>query len=135
MGFSISHRHARAFGGTLLLSGIGAVVGGLIGTALLVLLPVLELRPSSRPPFDLVFALTWGGSFGAVVGAMVAPLAGWTFLRHVPLGRAVGATAAGTLVGALIVVPQPVIGGILGYVTAAILSRRYKAHRPQANER
>lgn len=131
----MSRRPLRPLGGTLLLAGVGAAVGGIIGTALLALLPVLVFRPPSHPAFDLLFSLAWGGGFGAAVGAIVAPLSGWTLLRHVPLGRAIAATAVGTFLGALIIYPQPVIGGMLGYVAAAVLSRRYYARPPRDQER
>jgi len=118
------HR-ARPIAGTLLLSGIGAVVGGSIGTV--ALLPMLAGRPLH---LSLVLALTWGGSFGALVGAIVAPVAGWTLLRHVPLGWAIAGTAGGTLAGALLVFRQPIIGGVAGYIAAAaVLGYRYRLAR------
>ena len=51
------------------------------------------------------------GAFGgAFLGGILAPIASWLLMRHVPLGRALWQTTIGTLLGA--------IGGlILGYFT------------------
>jgi hypothetical protein len=51
---------------------------------------------------------------------------GWFFLRHVPLGRAMAITSAGTSAGAVIAqltAGAPVVGGLLGFVLSAAALR------------
>lgn len=116
---------ARPLAGTALLAGTGALVGGFIGSTLLFLLQ-LGAPGGITLSVDLPFATVVGGSFGAAVGLVVAPVAGWTFLRHVPFGRAILGTAAGTFLGAAaaLLVGHPAVGGIVGYAVAAVLLRR-----------
>ena len=45
----------------------------------------------------MLFAAT--GAFGAIAGAVLAPVAAWSLMRHVPLWRAIAETAAGTVLG------------------------------------
>jgi hypothetical protein len=77
------------------------------------------------PLADAIFDLVFGGSFGALVGALGAPLLGWCFFRHVPLGRAMVITSIGTIDGALVGLVagrDPVIAGVLGFaITGAAL--------------
>ena len=115
------------------VAALGAVGGGIIGTALLA-----ALQTRSPGGFhwsvDIPFGLVFGGTFGAAVGAAAAPLFGWLCFRHVPLGRAMAATAAGTVGGALLGLwlrGAPVAGGCLGFALAAVALR---FHPPPANE-
>ena len=104
---------------------LGAIGGATIGTTLLAAL-------QTRAPggfhwtVDIPFGLVFGGSFGAVVGALGALLMGWFFFRHVPLGRAMPITGAGTVAGAVVgqlATGAPVIGGLLGFVVSAAALR------------
>jgi hypothetical protein len=83
---------------------------------------------------DIPFSLVIGGGFGAMVGAVSAPLLGITVLRRVPYGLAMLGTATGTLVGAAIgyLSDNVVKGGLAGYaLAAAVLFLRYR-HRQAA---
>jgi hypothetical protein len=79
------------------LAAAGAVVGALVG----VLMMTLWLAPGDLPYLwrDWDFFLA-GALFGAMVGAVLGPVAAWLLMRHVPLWRAVGGTALGTLAAA-----------------------------------
>lgn len=75
---------------------------------------------------DVPFSLMFGGGFGALVGVVAAPATGFLLFRHVPLGRAMAVTAAGTIAGAAIgfaAAGMPVIGGCAGFLVAAVLLR------------
>ena len=60
---------------------------------------------------------------GALGGFVIAPIAGWTFFRHVPLGRTALVVAACTLVGAVTgewIAPLNIhLGGAPGLVIGA----------------
>lgn len=109
-----------AFGGVA-----GAVAGGL--SALLV---EAILDQSVRALFDGSLFL-FGAALGAPLGAVLLPLAAWTLMRHVPLGRAFVGTVAGAVVGGFVGwfissdshVLRSIVGGIVGFVVAAILLR------------
>jgi hypothetical protein len=68
------------------------------------------------------FLVLFVGSLGAVLGAVLAPLAMWTILRRVPLGWAISLTFLGTIMGGAIgmVVRSPILGALLGFFIAAI---------------
>lgn len=65
-----------------------------------------------------------GAVFGAIVGAALAPITGWTFLRRVSLGRAIGQTAlgalGGVLVGAVLRPARAEIFALIGFAVAAL---------------
>jgi len=125
---------------TAALSGIGAVVGGALGGALLASplgVPGAHLRLSR----ELIFI---GAMFGGVMGAILAPIAAWTFMRRVPIWRAITDTAIGTVMGAvvgLVLQPRfdtawlsPPFLGICGFALAAIRLRfANRAGRSAAN--
>jgi hypothetical protein len=80
-----------------------------------------------------------GAWFGGVLGAVLAPIAAWTLMRHVPIWRAIADTSVATLIGAatgLIFEPRydtawlsaPLLG-IAGFVLAAIRLRFLKRAR------
>ena len=107
------------------VSVLGAIGGGIIGTALLA---GLQTRAPGGFDWkvDIPFGLMFGGTFGALVGALGAPLMGWYFFRHVPLGRAMAITGIGTVAGALVglaAATTPVIGGCVGFALAAVALR------------
>ena len=71
--------------------------------------------------------------FGGLLGAVLAPIAAFTLMRHVPIWRAIVETALGTAVGVAIGwVAGPRMGyaglwpvglGLLGFVVAAVRLR------------
>ena len=78
-----------------------------------------------------------------VLGLVLAPLAAWTLMRHVPLWRALGETALGTALGGIAgyLVPAdawpfpfpfgpPLLLALVGFILAALrlrLTHRVKA--------
>lgn len=89
-------------------AGAGAVVGVLI-TAMWLL--------SAGGGLALLLnldAVLFIGAYGAAIGAVLGPLAAWLLMRHVPLWKAVGGTALGTLAGgALGLLFAGPVGGLL----------------------
>jgi hypothetical protein len=87
------------------LVAVGIIVGSLCALAMLPLLfariPTLQ---EVQGPIPYVIA-----SMGALFGALLAPAAGFSLLRRVPLGRAILWTALGTVVGGVIGI---VVGGL-----------------------
>jgi hypothetical protein len=78
---------------------------------------------------------------GAVLGAVLLPIAGWTLLRRVPLWRALTGTITGTVIGSLLgtvllgfaayplgLFVGPPLGAVVGFLCAAVrLRRRFPA--------
>lgn len=118
-------------GATALLAGIGGAVGLVLGTALLVALQVIDSGVFVWRT-DLPFGLLFGGTVGAVVGAVGAPVITWLLLRHVPLNRAIVFCALGTIAGeaiGVVTLRRLVVGGCVGFVVAAIATRIiYRKH-------
>jgi hypothetical protein len=104
----------------------GAVVGAVAGAAMCTLMLLLSGEPSKLwVARDL---LTFAASFGARTGAVLGPVAAWLLMRHVPLWRAIGGTALGTLAGGalglLLVGPvESIPAGVLGFGAAAVYLR------------
>jgi hypothetical protein len=122
-------KRSRIVAVTAAVSAVGAVTGALCAmAALLISVPI---RTGGHVPGAGAFLGAAG--LGAKLGAVGAPLAGWLLLRRVPLGRALGWTSAGTVLGAVLLwgVPGagPIIGAVLGALTAAIVLRvRHPTH-------
>jgi hypothetical protein len=128
------------------LSLTGAIIGGLLGIgAMALLLAVRDFYVEGR--VTAAGLLGAAGTFGAVAGAVLAPIAAWTLMRSVPLWRAIGEPALGTTLGAVIAmlielepgtsfgVVGPAIGGVIGFVAAAVrlrLAYRKKRRDPVA---
>jgi hypothetical protein len=118
---------------TIGLSVTGAIVGAVAGAAAFLLGVLASGRLSD-----------WGLSgaaamLGAFYGSIGAPLFGWLVLRHVPLGRAIGWTALGTVVGGATgwvfpLVLNPVIGAFGGFIGASLLARIYTSRRKATQE-
>lgn len=120
----------------------GGLVGGLCGAATLAL--VLAVMGEGKAAVDPGL-LSIAAAFGAVVGAVFAPLMSWLFLRHVPLGRAIVQTALGTIIGGAIgfvlptftilglAVPSVLWCGLLGF-SAATLRLRLVTPRPERDQ-
>jgi hypothetical protein len=105
------------------LAATGAVAGAGLGT-LVMALGLLVL--TGVFPRDLSL-LGVSAFFGAGIGAVLAPVAAWSLLRYVPLGRAIGQTTLGAVLGALIgLVMGPfaaAIGSLVGFAAAAVRLR------------
>jgi hypothetical protein len=87
---------------------------------------MFALGPGGPSRFDIPLGFLFGGSAGALVGAVGAPILSWTVLRSVPLGRAITLTALGTLVGGavgLLTGWYPLMLGIVGFVVASLVAR------------
>jgi hypothetical protein len=126
-------RFRRIVSVTLALSGIGAVVGAVLGV--LSLAAVYIAVRGWRTVGGLAEPFAFAAVFGGVLGFVLAPIAAWTLMRHVPLWRAIAETAVGTIVGFgagwLLVLgvdkPSPLIHplvlALVGFVAAAIRLR------------
>jgi MFS family permease len=92
-------RVARIAAVTAGLVATGAVVGATVG----VLMISLWLLPGDLAELwtdtDLLLI---SAMFGAMVGGVFGPVAAWLLMRHVPLWRAVGGTALGTLAASVL---------------------------------
>jgi hypothetical protein len=112
---------------TLSLSAIGGVIGAGLGALALWGLSIAIRNPRAIEGLGLA-ALA-----GGVLGAVLAPIAAFTLMRHVPIWRAMVETALGTTVGMAIgwaAGPRmgyaglwPVGLGLLGFVVAAVRLR------------
>lgn len=117
----------------------GAVAGGLAG-ALGAMIWVTSTEGFHLASFPLVAAVA--GVVGAVLGAVLLPLAGFTLLRHVPLGRALAetivATAVGGAIGVQLLGAWWLAGPLAGFGVAAIrlwaLARRARGRQYAALE-
>jgi hypothetical protein len=126
---------------TLGLVATGAVLGALIGaTSLWVATGVLGVGP----------ALSWtdlleaGSKAGALTGMTLAPISAWALMRRVPLGRAIGSTAVGALLGSLggsIIasildagLAWSILGAPIGFLLAVAVLRTSAARRRPTEE-
>jgi hypothetical protein len=113
----------------------GAVIGAVVGAAALAIGTAI-MGPGPGGADDAVAlyvgTLVRGGALGAAIGAVAAPLAGFLLLRSVPLGRAVGWTTLGAVVGGATgsflrtadsPAPMPVVGAVLGFLLVALVLR------------
>ena len=107
----------------------GAVAGGLAGAlGAAIWISVVDSVRAALDPQVLGFA----GMVGAAAGAIILPLAGFTLLRYVPLGRAlletIVATALGGVIGVQFLGEWWLAGPVGGFVLAAtrlwLLARR-----------
>jgi len=117
----------------------GAVAGALAGAlgAMIWLIAAEGLRAAAVP-----LVLGVAGVFGAGLGAVILPVAGFTLLRYVPLGRALAETIVATALGGAIGVPLLgawwLAGPLAGFGVAATrlwaLARRTRARQYAAME-
>jgi hypothetical protein len=125
----------------LTLALLGAIVGALAGV--LVAIVLTSLDGLSRTAIDLDL---WriGASFGAPLGALLFPVAGWALMRQVALGRALLGTLLGTVAGATIGWVWPtvmdrvsamLIGSVTGFGAAVLVLRRIAAATRADSER
>jgi len=134
----VNARLRRIIAVTAGLSAVGFLLGAALGAAIFGAASVVAagVRPSFTLPV-LNAALGCG-----VLGLVLAPLAAWTLMRHVPLWRALGETALGTALGGIVgyLIPAeswpfpfpfipPLLFALVGFVVAAVrlrLSHRAK---------
>lgn len=97
----MSARLRRIIAVTAGLSVVGFILGAALGALIFGAASIVAagVRPTLALP--VVSAAMGCGALGLVL----APLAAWTLMRHVPLWRALGETALGTA-----------LGGIIGYL-------------------
>ena len=124
-------RIGRAFSITLVIALVGAAIGGTVGGLLFAAWrSVHSISIGLGERSKRVIAV--GAAGGAGLGAVLAPLTSWVFLRRVPLGKALLQTTVGTTVGAAIglvvdslgpsygfIIPASLIGAIVGFLAAA----------------
>lgn len=93
-------RARRILAVTAGLFAAGAIVGALTGAVVAAVLANFLPDPArSGLGLDVVGA---GAVFGAPLGAVLFPTAGWLLMRRVPLGKALLGTSIGTLTGGLV---------------------------------
>ena len=131
----------RIFTVTLGIALAGAIIGGVMGAALFAAWTGLSwVWVNDRDGIGTVIAV--GAAAGAGLGAVLAPLTSWVFLRRVPLGKALLQTTIGTTVGTAIGlaldstglmlrshVPASLVGAIAGFLAAAV-RLRFAARTP-----
>jgi hypothetical protein len=129
---------------TAALAAVGGVVGagmGVLGLGLITLAAAVGLtQEGSIGFFDTLFA----ASFGAGVGAVLAPIAAWSLMRHVPLWKAILQTTGGTTLGVIVGylstpllhlgLIAPIIFGVAGFLGAAVRLRLTKPQKAGALE-
>lgn len=123
-------RARRIFAVTAGLFAAGAIVGAVTG-GLIVAVIVSFVTRSAPPLSPELFGI--GAMFGAPLGAVLFPAAGWLLMRHVPLGKALVGASVGTVAGGLAGWFLPIgtdplartLGlGVLGFAIAVMLLRR-----------
>jgi hypothetical protein len=106
----------------------GATFGAIIGGAMLLVWAIAK-----EGSFPIAEIVGFGALFGAVIGAVITPIASWTLLRRVPLGRAVAVATIGTALGAIAGGTSeaigPVAGGLAGFAAGVIYLRVIAAPR------
>jgi hypothetical protein len=114
-------RRLRITALVLRVSALGAVAGALAG-ALALTGWVLVF---DRRDLEMLFA-GWFvvGIWGAILGAILLPLAGFTLLRVIPLWRILLSTIAGTALGGMLGAQfrgtASILGAVAGFVIAVI---------------
>ena len=113
------------------LMAAGAVVGAVLGAATMFGMMLVQERSIDAFPVIGVAA-----GVGAAIGAVLAPVFAWGLLRTVPLGRAIGWTALGTIAGVIV---GPLLhsawlipGALVGFTSAAVALRLSAARGAKA---
>lgn len=100
----------------------GAIMGAIAGGIVTVTVGVALEGPRA---LGHTFLYGMGAAFGAACGAILAPVASFAFLRHVPLWRvfvdtAIGTIVAGTATALLhLSIPLVLVAGTAGFFAAA----------------
>jgi len=121
----------RAVSITLAIALVGAIIGGATGGSLFAVWRSLHWL-SMWDSEGAARVIGIGAAAGAALGAVLAPLTSWVFLRRVPLGKALLQTTVGTTVGAAVGlaldsagltyrfnIPASLVGAIVGFLAAA----------------
>jgi len=108
---------------------IGAIIGACVGG-------VLFVTWSFPVEVSRWLLLAQGAMSGGALGAVLAPITAWAFLRRVPLGKALLQVTIGTTIGTVIglvfdrvgmtsiaAFPAGLIGALIGFLAAAIRLR------------
>jgi len=82
------------------LSVIGALVGAVLGILAIAFVGLVTDGPGGILDASVLFGTT--ALFGALVGSILAPIAAWALMRHVPLWRAILETSVGTMLGVVL---------------------------------
>jgi hypothetical protein len=114
---------------------VGAFAGAVFGVASLAMLGLLVDGPGGFPyVWD---AFVFAGVAGCALGVIAFSVVSWGMLRHVPLGRVIAETGAGTLIGAvassLASGLNPLgglVGALLGFCIGAV---QLRFREPPAN--
>jgi type IV secretory pathway TrbL component len=120
-----------AFGVATLGLVTGAVLGVLVLRVSLTIMPRVLVAPGAQVARIATWSLlrplddadAAAALVGALAGAFAGPALGWTLLRKVPLGRAVGGTFVGALGCAIVaewVAESGILGAFVGCVIAAV---------------
>jgi len=118
---------------TLGLSLLGGIAGAIAGSLVAVL--VVAITEGIRSALDIEL-LGAGAAFGAPLGAVLLPIAGWLLMRRVPLGRAMLGTMLGSVAGGLVgwftplhidVIGRTLLCGLLGFALSVLALRRTAA--------
>jgi hypothetical protein len=95
------------------LIAVGMIIGSACALAMLpILIGGIPTLGDLQGPIPFVIA-----SVGALFGAFLAPIAGFSLLRHVPLGRAILWTAVGTVIGGVVGIAEGGLGVTMGPLT------------------
>jgi len=97
------------------ITGLLGLLGGAAGALGGALIMAVATQLDGTPFFSLLELLGIAGGVGFTFGVVAGPTLGWTLLRHVPLWRAVGETAAAAGVAVTVAL-------VLGASTPAILA-------------
>ena len=126
----------RVLGVTVGLAAASAVAGSFVANAVIAVALLVSQGPIAvfRDPF--VYAIA--GAVGAACGFFCGPVAAWTLLRKVPLGRAILepsiAAAIGGALGLTLLdtrgIWAPIGGAVAGLLLAAIRLRREYRKKP-----
>ena len=125
-------RLRRIIAVTIGLSAVGFALGAVLGALIFGAASIIAAGLHSTFAVPVIRAAIGCG----VLGLVLAPLAAWTLMRHVPLWRALGETALGTALGGIIgyLVPPdswpfpfpfvpPLLLALAGFVIAALRLR------------
>ena len=127
-------RVGRAVSITLGIALVGAIIGGAMGAVLFAAWQSVARIMSYDGDGRLMIAP--GAAAGALLGAVLAPITSWVFLRRVAIGKARLHTTVGTTAGAAIglaldaarlsprtFLPASLVGAIAGFLAAALRLR------------